>query len=131
MTLTVKVAVETFPAASLAVTVTVVVPTAKVEPEAFEYVIVTGPTRSVAIAAAYDTATPEDECVVTVMFGLTKVKTGGVVSRTVILNVLIVGFPAASFAVIVTVVWPIPKIVPDAFEYVTLTTPTASLISAV
>ena len=51
MTVTVKVFVVLFPYASVAVTVTVVVPTANVEPDAFEYVIVTGPTRSVAVAA--------------------------------------------------------------------------------
>lgn len=51
MTLTVNVLTVLLPAPSVAVTITVVVPTAKVEPDALEYVIVTGPTASVATAA--------------------------------------------------------------------------------
>ena len=51
-TLTVNEEVELLPWPSVAVTVTVVVPMAKVEPDAFEYVKVIGPTASVAVAAA-------------------------------------------------------------------------------
>ena len=57
-TLTVNELVDALPWPSVAVTVTVVVPIANVEPDAFEYVIVTGPTASVAVAAAYVTAAP-------------------------------------------------------------------------
>ena len=70
-TVTVKVRDETLPAASVAVTVTVVVPSANIEPEACEYVIVTGPTASVAVAAAYETAAPAGLVASTVRFGLT------------------------------------------------------------
>ena len=125
-----NVLVELFPAASVAVTVTVVVPTAKSEPDAFEYVIVTGPTASVATADAKLTIAPDELVLLTVMFPGTEVITGGVVSRTVIVKVRVVMFPAPSFAVTVTIVVPIAKTVPDAFEYVIVTGPTASLAIA-
>ena len=51
-TVTVNDEVELLPWPSVAVTSTVVEPIAKVEPEAAEYVSVTGPAASVAVAAA-------------------------------------------------------------------------------
>ena len=93
MTVTLNVRVVVLPAASVAVTVTVVVPTAKVEPDAFEYVIVTPLTVSVATAAEYVTTAP-DECVmVTIRSGLIDVNVGGVVSRTVIVKVFVEVLP--------------------------------------
>ena len=82
---------ETFPAASVAVTVTTVVPTGKNAPDGVEYVIVTALTASVATAGGYVTIAPSAAPVVgvakTVMSAGTNVNTGGVVSRTVIVNV--------------------------------------------
>ena len=52
LTVTVNVFVVVLPAPSVAVTVTVVTPSGNSVPEACEYAIVTGPTASVAVAAA-------------------------------------------------------------------------------
>ena len=79
-TVTVKVFVDVFPAPSVAVTVTVVVPIGKNEPGGIEYVSVTGPTASVAVAGVAGTNAPPVVFPSTVMFGA--VITGGVVSRT-------------------------------------------------
>ena len=64
-------------------------------------------------------------------FGLTNVKTGGVVSRTVTVNVFVDVFPAASVAVTVTYVVPIGKNEPGGIEYVSVDRPTASVAVAV
>ena len=126
--------VETFPAASVAVTVTTVVPIAKNEPDGIEYVIFTALTASVATAGGYVTIAPCAAPVVarakTVMSAGTNVNTGGVVSRTVIVNVWLVTFPCPSRAVTVTTVVPSLNIVPDAWEYVIVTGPTASVAFA-
>ena len=55
-TVTVKLWLEEFPAPSVAVTVTTVVPKPNVEPDACEYAIVTGPTASVAVSFSRLTA---------------------------------------------------------------------------
>src|SRR5260370_39564917 len=57
-TVTVNVFVDWLPAASFAVTVTVVVPSADVVPDAFSVVNVAAPTASVALAAAWGTTAP-------------------------------------------------------------------------
>ena len=50
----------------------------------------TGPTASVAVAAAYVTAAPAGLVASAVRFGLTNVITGGVVSRTVMVKLAFV-----------------------------------------
>ena len=55
-TVTVKVFEDVFPAPSVAVTVTAVVPIAKVDPDGIEYATVTGPTASVTVGANVTTA---------------------------------------------------------------------------
>ena len=102
-TVTVKVFVETLPSTSVAVTVTVVVPIAKVEFDGIDTVTDATPTASVAVGA-YVACAPVGPVASTVMFGA--VITGGVVSTTVTVNVAVDVFPAASFAVTVTVVVP-------------------------
>ena len=62
------------------------------------------------------------------MFGA--VITGAVESFTVTVNVFVVVFPAASFAVTVTVVVPIANVSPEFFEYVSDVTPTTSVALA-
>ena len=63
----------------------------------------------------------------TVMFGLTDVISGGVVSLTVTVKVFVAVLPALSVAVTVTVVVPSAKSEPDAFERLIVTEPTASV----
>src|SRR5262249_23996874 len=126
-TVTVNVFDEWLPAASIAVTVTVVVPTANVAPDAFEKLNVTGPTASVAVGAAYVTAPPAAVFPSPVRFALTDVITGAVVSRTVTVKVFVAVFPCPSVAVTVTVFTPRAKVVPEACEYVIVTGPTASV----
>ena len=56
--------------------------------------------------------------------------TGGVVSRTVTVNVFVVVFPTMSIAVTLTVVVPIANVEPDAFEYVKIGGASASVAVA-
>ena len=93
-----------------------VVPKANVEPDACEYVIVTGPTASVAVAAAYFTTAPFALVACTVRLPLIEVIVGGVRSTTVTVNVAVVLLPAPSFAVTVTVVVPSANVDPEALE---------------
>src|SRR4051812_7489450 len=59
------------------------------------------------------------------------VSCGGVVSTTITLNVLIVVFPTASFAVTVTMVMPSANVVPGCCEYVIVVAETVSVAVAV
>ncbi len=123
-TVTVNVFVETLPFTSVAVTVTVVVPIAKVEFDGIDTVTDATPTASVAVGA-YVACAPVGPVASTVTLGA--VITGGVVSTTVTVNVAVAVFPAASFAVTVTDVVPNARIVPAVFENVSDVTPTASV----
>src|SRR5262245_57137804 len=109
-TVTLKVFVVVLPAASVAVTVTVVVPSGNVVPGCFEYVIVTAETASVACAANVTTA--PDALVASFVMSAGTVRSGGVVSRTVTVKVPLLELPAASVAVTVTVVVPSGNVVP-------------------
>jgi hypothetical protein len=114
-TLTVNPADAVLPRASLAVQVTGVVPTAKVEPEAGVQVTGTLPeTRSVAVGAGQVTTAPLVLVAVTVMFAGIPDRTGGVVSTTPTVKVAVAGLPAASEAEQVTVVVPSGKTDPGA-----------------
>ena len=113
-------------------TVTTVVPTGKA-PDGVEYVIVTALTASVAVAGGGyvdDRAERARRRRRDRNVGGHDVITGGVVSRTVIVNVFVLLFPWPSRAVTVIVVVPSSNIVPDAWEYVIVIGPTASVAFA-
>ena len=86
----------------------------------------TGPTASVALAAAYVTVAPTPFVASTVTFELV-VRAGAVVSRTVTVKLAVWTLPWPSVAVTFTVVVPIAKVVFEAIEVVTVTGPTASV----
>ena len=113
--MTVKLAVPTFPAASAAVQVTVVVPAEKVEPDAGVQV---GPvvTAKLSLAVtAYVTAKPELSGETTVMsLGTDMV---GLVESRLTATVKAVLIPLV--AVHVTVEFPIGNVIPDAVSHVT------------
>ena len=126
-TVTVKVFVVTFAAASVAVTVTVVDPIANDDPEATEYVIVgAAVTASVAVAAAQVAIAPAALVASTVTLPGT-VSAGAVVSSTVTVNDPVAMLPWPSVAVTLTVVTPRAKVVLEAIEVVIVTGPTASV----
>ena len=103
------------PAASVAVTVTVVVPSAYVVPGSCEYTIAgLAVTASVAWAAKPTTAPAALVASATMSAGT--VRSGGVVSRTVTVKVAVELFRYASVAVTVTVVVPSANVSPDACE---------------
>ena len=79
LTVTVNVPLAVLPMLSVAVAVTVVVPTANVPPLTGEYVMVGVPTLSVALAPLSVTVAPLAEVALTVLFA-GRVSTGGVVS---------------------------------------------------
>jgi len=81
-TLTVNVPLLTLLAASVAVTVTVVVPRAKMLPLAGEYVIVGFPMLSVTLAPLNVTLAPLADVALTLTFPGTVLNTGAVVSTT-------------------------------------------------
>ena len=114
-------------AASVAVTVTLVVPSGNNVPLALEYAI-TGLalTSSVAVAAEYVTVAPFALVAGAVTFE-GNVKTGAIVSLTVTVNVPPLMFPAASLAVAVTIVTPTANVLPLAGEYVIVGLPTLSV----
>jgi hypothetical protein len=119
---TVKAHVAVLPEASVAVQVTVVVPTAKQVPEAGEQLTVTPGQLSVAVATNVSTEQHIPGSVVPVM-GLGHVTVGASVSLTVTVKVHMPTLPAASVAEQVTVVVPTGKAEPDAGEQVTAPTP--------
>ena len=101
-----------FPASSVAVTFTSVVPIEKTEPEGLLYVI-TGfnVTLSEAVAEPKETIAPDGLVAEMVIFCGTLTE-GGSVSETVILKVAVPVLLALSVAVTVTSVVPIGNIVP-------------------
>jgi hypothetical protein len=113
LTVTVKLAVAVFEP-SFAEHVTVVEPTAKVDPDRGEQSGVTLATASVAVTGgSYVTGVPAGSAVVTLIFpGV--VITGGVVSTTLTVNVAADVLPAASFAEHETLVVPSGNVAPDA-----------------
>ena len=99
-------------AESIAEQVTVVVPTAKVEPEAGEQVVANAPS-TMSEADALKVAVAPDELVASFVMLAGTVTTGEVVSRTVMVKILLPVLPATSVAEQVTVVVPIAKVEPD------------------
>jgi len=127
-TVTVKVAVDVFPALSVAEQETVVVAIGKVEPDGGVHVTGSVPsTRSVAVALKVTTA-PAALVVVAVRFP-GNVKTGGVVSFTVTVNELVVLLPALSVAEQETVVVPIGKVEPVGGVHVTGSVPSTRSVA--
>lgn len=111
---------------SVAVHVTVVIPSGKAEPEAGTHTVVVAE-QSVALGVEYSTVglqTPSGGC--TVMF-CGQVICGAVVSLTVTVNVHVDVFCAWSVAVHVTVVVPCGKVEPDAGTHATVAAEHASV----
>jgi len=103
---------------SVAEQFTVVTPMGKSDPEGGLHVIATAPsTRSLA-EALYVTVAPLEEVAFVLIFA-GNVRFGGVVSRTVTLNVLLLVLPEASLAVTVTTVVPSWNRLPELGEAVT------------
>jgi hypothetical protein len=125
--------VASFPAASVAVQVTSVVPSGNVEPEAGVHDTSTEPsTKSVAVAAAYVTSAPCGLVASAAGGADGSVNSGGVVSCTMTLNEPVASFPAASVAVQVTSVVPSGNVEPEAGVHSGVIGPsTASLAVAV
>src|SRR5205085_2577788 len=99
--------------ASVAMSVTVVVPSGNVLPEAWLATTVTAPsTMSVAVALKLTAAPLGLVASATMATGVAM--TGGVVSTTVTLKEPVAGLPAASVAVTVTVLVPSGKTLPGA-----------------
>ena len=133
---TVKLEVPTFPAASDAVQVTVVVPAEKLEPEGGEQVI-PEVTPTLSVALAIKVIISGGKALEFIMLDGT-VTTGGVVSAggassvTVTVKLAVPTFPAASDAVQVTVVVPAEKLEPEGGEQVVPeVTPTLSVALAI
>ena len=127
-TITLNDAVRVLPCASLAVQVTVVAPSANVDPLAGAQLGVTGPSSVSAADAAYVNGAPVGPVASTVAFGGT-VSTGAVVSVTVTVNVFVATFARASLAVQLTVVVPDGKIDPLAGVQVTATVPSTTSVA--
>ena len=124
VTVTLKDLEPVLPCASVALQVTVVVPTAKFAPEAGEQVAVRGPSMLSLAEAVKVTVFPEAVVAVVVMSEGT-VTTGGVVSTsvTVTLKEAEAVLPCASVALQLTVVVPTAKFAPDAGEHDGVTAP--------
>jgi uncharacterized alkaline shock family protein YloU len=122
VTRTRKVQVVRLVQSSVAVHVTVVVPTGNRLPEAGEHVTATlASALSVAAGTGYETTAPLPEHAATLIFP-GQVMAGGVTSRaTVTVNVQVVRFVQSSVAVQVTVVVPGGNSEPDGGEQVTVT----------
>ncbi len=113
-----------FPAVSVAVQVTAVVPSANLVPEVWSQVTTGWPvTRSVAVATKEAGAPAASTASVT---GATRCSDGGVVSTTRISPVPVATLPAWSVAVQVIVVVPTGKTTPDAGEQLGATGPSTS-----
>ena len=112
VTITSKLFEDELPLESLAVHVTVVSPTAKVEPDAgLQMTEGLGSTRSVADAEKLTTAPPGPVAEIVMSAGTVRI--GGAVSRTVTLKVFVVELPDASVAVQVTGVVRMKKLEPE------------------
>jgi hypothetical protein len=119
LTVTVNEQVPVLPVASVAVHVTVVVPTAKKEPDAGTQDTVTPGQLSVAVATKVTTA-PQSPGSFDTVIGAGHVMTGASVSLTVTVNEQLEVLPLPSSAVQVTVVVPTEKLEPDAGTQVTV-----------
>jgi hypothetical protein len=119
-----KLPVALLPAASVALAVTVVVPSGKVLPEAGTVLKLVTPTWSVA-EAVYVTSAPLGPVASAVMLPGSW-SAGGVVSRTVIVKLPAAVLPAASEAVTWTTVLPSGNVEPDAGEAIVGTTPSTA-----
>ena len=121
---TVKVFDEWLPAASVAVTTTVVVPTANPDPDGIEYMIVgEAVTASVAVASGENVTGVSGAVASSVTLDGIVVITGAVVSFTVTVNDFVTALPRLSVAVTDTVVTPTGNDDPDATEYMIDATP--------
>ena len=123
LTVTVNVQVFILLDASFAVTVTVVVPTGKKDPEAGLLVTVTPGQLSVATGGGHETMAPHWPAVLLVTILAGQVTVGNCVSTTLTLKVQVPTFPAGSVAVTVTTVVPTGKKDPDGGVTVTTITP--------
>jgi uncharacterized protein YunC (DUF1805 family) len=119
-TITLKEQVETFPATSVAVYVTPVVPMGNVLPG--DLVVVNAPPEqlSVNVGAVQATTAWHDELALTIIFEGHPEITGLVTSWTVTLKEQVEIFPDASVAVYVTGVVPMEKVLPGAFVVVSV-----------
>ncbi len=118
-TLTVKEADAPFFCASCAVQATVVTPSGKSAPGPGEHATSTGPeTRSTAAGGTYVTREPLRPSASETTAAGTALNAGGVVSRTVTMNVAFALFPRESVAVHDTVVVPTGNVLPDDGEQV-------------
>ena len=113
-TMTLKVHVEVFPVASVAVYVTAVVPRLKVVPGARVLVIVPPLQLSLKVGGVQFTTAWQDALALTVMSERQPEITGLIASCTMTLKVHVDVLPAASVAVYVTAVVPMLKVVPGA-----------------
>jgi len=113
--MTLKLQVELLPATSLAVYVTIVVPSEKIDPDVCELVTVIALQLSVAVGEVQVAADWHDVLADTTICDVMQVeKTGFVSSTTVTLNVHMAVFPAPSVAVYLTRVVPRKKTDPGA-----------------
>ena len=109
-----------FDVVSVAVHVTVVTPSVKVDPDAGTHAIVEPGQLSVAVAVKVTTAWPDCGGVSTIVMFAGHVATGASASLTVTVNEHCAVFDEASVAVHVTVVTPRAKVAPDAGEHDTV-----------
>jgi hypothetical protein len=130
LTVTVNEQFTVRPAASVPTTLTVVVPTGKVEPEAGVATTVEPGQLSCTDGWKVTTA-PQAPVSLHWVIAVGQVTTGSSQSLTVTVNVLLEVLPAASVAVVVTVVVPIGKLEPEAGTEDTLTPAQLSLPVAV
>src|SRR5688500_8733752 len=127
-TCTVNEPLALFPALSVAVQLTVVIPSANVVPAAGVQAGVIAPsTRSEAVAVN-ETAAPAAE-VASAMMLSGSVSIGGVVSTTFTLNDAVASFPAASLAEQFTAVSPSGNVLPEAGVHSTSTSPSTSSLA--
>ena len=115
LTVTVKVHEAVLPEASVAVTVTVVVPTGNTEPEAGNATTDTPGQLSKAVGRVYETVALHDPGVLFTVILAGQVILGAWVSATVIVKVQL-SDPQLFVAVAVTVVVPTGKIEPEGIE---------------
>jgi hypothetical protein len=118
VTVTVKLQVAGWPAASLAVQETVLVPTANVLPDGGVQLAAIMPSHASLARVVKLTTAPLAPLADTVLF-VGQVMVGAVVSAMVTLKLQLLALPAAVVAVHVTVVWPFEKTLPEAGVHVT------------
>lgn len=111
-TVTVKLCAALLPALSVAVHVTVVVPSGNVAPDAGVQFGVTAPSTASVAVTVYDITVPAGPTADAVN-GPGTLITGGVVSCTVTVKLVRAVLPLASVAVHVTVVVPVGKVDPE------------------